>query len=401
MIAHIQTHFFSWWSQGHGRPYRTVMVLLVLLLAGILLAVGANETFANPQPVTVILDTDMGVDDAAAVGWLLSQTKFPVQVLGITTVGGNTTVENVANNTLTILDVVGRNDIPVVIGAAQPLSQTFSATGALSHGPDGFWFAGYANPHDLSGLSTDAPGFICSHAAAGVKLVTLGPLTNVANALDSCPAQMQLFDEIVVLGGAKGIGNSSAVAEFNLWFDPEAADQLFRSTLMPRLITQNAFQEFTITMDDVAELATDGTPTGQFLANILQPYVALQTGLGGSPSASIPDVTAVMVALNSQVFVRTEQTALIKMVPGIVGEPNPERLVRGQAIIGLTLGEKIPMIADDFEMSSLAQRAFTEPDFDLEAEIGAILMREPDNGNVILTIRKQTMYRFFMQYLTN
>jgi len=382
---------------------RTLLVVVVLVLAGMLLAWNAKDIFANPEPVNVIIDTDMGVDDAAAVAWLLSQTKFPVDVVGITTVSGNTTTENAANNVLTILDATGRTDIPVVIGAAEPLSQTLTSTGAFFHGPDGFWFLGWSNPHDLSTLPTDAPDFLCNNAASDVKLVTLGPLTNLARAIAACPAQIALYQEIIVLGGAKRVGNITGIAEFNIWVDPEAADQVFHSGLMPRFIPEDTFDTFTISQENIDELAADGIPVGQLLAVALQPYADLQLGLGGASAASLPDVTAVMTAVdpNNQLFVREEQTALVKMVTGFTGEPNPERYVRGQTIMGLTLAEKIPLIADDYELSSLADRAFTEPGFDLAYELGLILSREPDNASIITDIREQTMRRFFMQYLTN
>ncbi len=381
--------------------YRLLLGVLCLILVGALLALTVQQSLANPEPVRVIIDTDMGVDDAAAVAWMLSQPKFPVEVVGITTVGGNTTTENVANNVLTILEAAGRTDIPVIIGAGSPLSQTLSATGAFVHGPDGLWFIGWANPHDLSGLPTDAPGFLCSHAAADVKLVALGPLTNVAQAVALCPDQMALYQDIIILGAAKGGGNITPLAEFNFWIDPEAANRVLTANLMPTIIPLETFTSFTLTQEDIDELAADGKPVGQLLAGALQTYYDVQTMTAGRDKASVPDVTAVMLALGGQTFVKEEQTALVKMVPGIVGEPDPERLGRGQSIMGLTVPEKIPMIANDVELSDLAQRAFTEPGFNLEMELGLILQRAPDNATVILDIRERSMHRLFMRFLTN
>ncbi|GIK56306.1 MAG: nucleoside hydrolase [Chloroflexota bacterium] len=402
------TKFIKHYLAPHGQNetwkpnrYRIVVLLLAALVFGAMLVWLSSPAFATSGQVRLVIDTDGGVDDAAAIAWLLSQRKYTVEVLGISTVAGSTTTENAANNVLTILEAVGRADIPVVIGAHAPLSQTLTSTGALTHGPDGLWFVGWSNPHDLSGLPTDAPDFLCSNAATDVQLVTLGPLTNVAAAVALCPEQMALYDQIVILGGAKHGGNVSPLAEFNIWVDPEAADQVFTAGLMPTFVPYDTFHTFTLRQEDINKLAANGTPVGQLLAVALQPYADVQTGLGGASTASVPDVTAVMVTLDRNLFVQEEQTALLKMVPGIVGEPDPHRLVRGQTIIGLTVAEKVPMIADDVQLSSLAQRAFTEPGFDLATEIGMILFSEPDNTTMVLDIRERPMRKLFMRSLTD
>ena len=90
-------------------------------------------------PLKLIVDTDAGVDDAAAIAWLLTQTRYPVEIVGFAAVAGNTTVENVANNLLLLKEKTGQTDIPVTIGSATPLTVTLSSTGKLIHGPDGLW----------------------------------------------------------------------------------------------------------------------------------------------------------------------------------------------------------------------------------------------------------------------
>lgn len=388
--------------RGASRSHKVFYLFILLFIGTLLVAVNSREVLAGHEPTRVVIDTDMGVDDATAVAWLLTQTKFPVEVRGITTVAGNTTVENATNNVLTILDVTGHTDtISVTIGASAPLSQTQSGTGALVHGPDGLWFAGLSNPHDLSGLPTDASTSICNNAAPDVKLIALGPLTNVARAVAECPTQMQQYAEIIILGGAKHGGNISPLAEFNFWADPEAADQVLRAGLMPIIIHRDTFDTFTVNQDDIDDLATDGTPAGQFLAAILQMYFNVNAGIIGATEASIPDVAAIMVAVNLEQFVKQQQPALVKMIPGIVGEPEPERLARGISVIGFDISEKIPMIANDYVLSQLAYRAFTEPGFDLQAELGLILMSEPDNATIVTDIHERAMHRLFMRYLTN
>lgn len=168
-------------------------VLFILLIMGM-----GNFAFAA---IKLVVDTDPGIDDAAAIVWLLSQERYPVEVLGISTVVGNTTVENAANNVLTLLDALDRRDIPVVIGASEPLTQTHSHVSSLIHGPDGLWYVGAQHPHDLNGLSRDVPAFYRDMATThpGATLLALGPLTNLAQAIQQYPDEMSNFGQIIIL----------------------------------------------------------------------------------------------------------------------------------------------------------------------------------------------------------
>lgn len=401
---------------GRQKRYLRVALLTVVLIVAALatLSAGADEiphkapAFANRsqiksmpaiardsqgQAIDLVIDTDAGVDDAAAIIWLLEQAHYPVNVLGFTSVAGNTTVDNVTNNLLILLEATGRSDIPVTIGAAAPLEQELTRSTMLLHGPDGLWFVGLQNPHDLSGLPSDVPEFYREMALAhpGATLVALGPLTNVAQAVERYPDEMALYAEIVILGGAKNGGNSTPVSEFNIWQDPEAAEIVFNAGLPITLVTLDAFTEFTIDQEDLDELAAEGTDAAQFLLVPLQIYADGQFARGAE-SVALPDVTATMFALKDTVA-KEPQSALVKVVPG------PE-LVRGQTIIGLGLQERVSMIAGDEELSDLAVRAFYDPNFNLEAELGAILMREPDNATVVLDLHERQIHRFFMRELT-
>jgi len=403
MYANIKSHLSSiriknkLFAQAKGRRLILLMIAVVGVMAALLLGAGTYEIFAHRTPVKLIVDSDMGVDDAAAIAWLLSQDRYPVDVVGLASVAGNTTMENAANNILTILDATGHQDIPVVKGAAEPLLQAPSRTGPLIHGPDGLWFVGLQNPHDLSQLPNDAAAFYCDNAQPDVTIVALGPLTNLAQAVAACPAEMQQYQQIVILGGAKNGGNRTPVAEFNVWIDPEAAAQVLDAGLNPILLPLDTFETFSISEDDIAELATDGTPVGQLLAGPLTLYAGYQTGLGGASAIAVPDVTAIMYALRPNLG--SGVSGLVKVVPGIE-EDDPTRQYRGQTVIGLDLADRIPMIVDDEELGQLADAAFSDPNFDLEAALGAILASEPDNAQVLTDINERVMHRLFMRYLT-
>jgi inosine-uridine nucleoside N-ribohydrolase len=374
-----------------------IITLLALAIVALVWVLAAENIFANRSAMTVIVDSDGGVDDSAAIAWLLSQDRYPVDVLAITTVAGNTSVDHVANNALIILDHVERNDIPVIIGAEAPLFQAASSTGAMLHGPDGLWFAGFANPHDLSGLADDVPAFYCQNAAPDVTLLMLGPLTNLALALEICPDTIQQFGEVIVLGGGKGQGNRTIVSEFNIWYDPEAAAAVINAGLNLTLMPLPTFEQFTLDQKDINKLASKGNPVAQFLVGPIQMHANVQTDFGDSAAFVLADVPATIFALNRSLG--GSRSALVKIVAPVSNEGDMW-LLRGQTLIGLEISERIPMIAEDAELSDLANRAFSEPGFDLEWELFLILMREPDNAGVVTSITAREMQRQFMRALT-
>lgn len=344
---------------------------------------------STSRPLELVIDTDAGVDDAAAIAWLLSQTSYPVDILGFGTVAGSTSVENAANNVLTILDALDQPDIPVAIGAAAPLYEPLSRTGSLLHGPDGLW--GAQNPHDLSSLSRDVPSFYSDLAQAnpGATLLSLGPLTNLAQAWQQYPDALSSFNQIIALGGARNGGNRTPVAEFNIWQDPDALDQLLEAGLPITLVPLDAFEEFTLSESALQTLQNQGSEVAELIAAPLQFYATAQTLGGGTTDVSIPDVAAAIYALDSSLG--TAQSALVRVVTS--------SLARGETIIGLTTFERVSMIASDAELSRLADQVFSDPTFDLVAALGEILAREPDNARLVTDIEEERMRELFLSTL--
>jgi inosine-uridine nucleoside N-ribohydrolase len=348
-----------------------------------------TATSGSTTAVKLLIDTDPGVDDAVALAWIFSQRSRPVQVLGVVSVAGNTSVAHTTNNAITVLEKLGQRvpaDVPVVMGAAAPLAQPLSKTSYFIHGPDGLWFLGLQNPHDLSSLPRNAPDFYCSTVQAnpGTRILALGPLTNIAQALQQCAAVMkQQGVEIVVLGGAKFGGNKTPVAEYNFWQDPEAARIVLESDLPITLVLYDAFKLPQVTSKDVEKLVAKGNATVQFLAPAIQQYLDVQ--LANTGGAVIPDAVAAFVALNPSEGVR--QSALVKLIL-------EQSLARGQSVVGLTNGERISMIASDEELSALAELAFAfppDPNFNLQWALGAILMREPDNARAVTAVAQNLL----------
>ena len=355
-----------------------------------------DETEVQPQgetPRQVIVDSDLGVDDAAALIWLFSQTRHPVDVQGIVTIAGATTITNATNNAQLILSWLGEETVPVIQGADAPLVRPLSLTPSLVHGPDGLWFT-FAP--EVPADSADATAFYCApqRLQSGLLVVALGPLTNLAHAIQSCPAAWSDV-EIVSLGGGRLKTNQTPVTEYNYWQDPEAAQQVLTqgaaSGATIQIVLADAFSQFELEPRDIEKLSRHGVPAIVNLQPALEAYV---NGLSaGGETPTLPDPVAVMYALKNGLG--TAHSALVKP---LAGEGIPE-MVRGQTIIGMTLNERITMIASDADLSAIAYNIYNTPGYDLDSAIFEILSREQDNALVVTDIEARRMHNLFLQDL--
>ena len=183
----------------------------------------------------VLIDTDPGTDDALALMMALGSPEL--DVVGVTTVGGNATLAHTTRNAIRLREYLGLPDLPVSKGAARPLKGKFHY-GYYFHGPAGLTVrlpTPRSQPHTMR-----APEFITHMASilrGQLKVVALSPLTNIARALDREPRLAGWLKEIVVMGGAVEVpGNVTPYAEFNVYNDPVAADIVFSSGVPVRLI---------------------------------------------------------------------------------------------------------------------------------------------------------------------
>lgn len=179
------------------------------------------------RPTRVVLDVDTGVDDALALGLALARPD--VDLLAVSTLAGNIDVINTTENTRRVLSHFGATNIPVHQGASRPLVRTHRDA-TYYHGQNGLGDAEL--PASPAALGPDrGPAAIIRLARqypGELVLIALGPLTNIAIALNVCPDLPSLLKRLVVMGGAfSGPGNVTQFAEFNVWVDPEAAQQVF------------------------------------------------------------------------------------------------------------------------------------------------------------------------------
>ena len=232
----------------------------------------------------IIFDCDPGHDDAIAL--LLALASPEVELVGVTTVHGNQTLEKTTINALKLLEFVDRTDIPVAAGAARPLYREPSIAENV-HGASGM------DGPTLPVPSTEpdprhAVDFIAETLLASdepVTLVPTGPLTNIALFLALHPDAAQKVDRIVLMGGAYGEGNVTPAAEFNIWVDPEAAARVFQSGLDVTMIGLDVSHQAIFGPEPTARIQAAGR-VGAMVAELLEFYGRFHKesyGWNGSP----------------------------------------------------------------------------------------------------------------------
>jgi inosine-uridine nucleoside N-ribohydrolase len=236
-------------------------------------------------PERILLDCDPGHDDAIAL--LLALASPELELLGVTTVAGNQTLEKTTANAIRVLDFVGRDDMPVAVGADRPLlREPFVA--AYVHGETGLDGPDLPPPQ-REPLPQHAVDFLAERVA-GSTLVAVGPLTNVALLLARHSEARP--DRLVIMGGSIGLGNVIPAAEFNIWADPEAAARVFASGLDITMIGLDVTHQ-ALLLDADAERLRESGRTGRMVAELydfFHRFHADTYGFGGSP---IHDAVAV------------------------------------------------------------------------------------------------------------
>jgi purine nucleosidase len=248
----------------------------------------------------VIFDTDPSPDDAVAFLAALASPK-ELEVLAVTTVAGNVPIALTSKNALKALELVGRTDIPVFAGAAQPLARAL-VTAEHVHGNTGF--DGYDLPEPrVSVQSKFAPeaiaDLVMSREAGTVTLCCVAPLTNIALALAYEPRLAAHLAGIVMMGGsmAEG-GNITPAAEFNFYVDPEAAAIVFSSGVPITMIPLDCTHQALLTDERLEALRTAGTSVGTAFYHLLEFNKRFDRAKYGWPGGPLHDatVTAFLVA---------------------------------------------------------------------------------------------------------
>ncbi|MGE3151024.1 MAG: nucleoside hydrolase [Nitrospiraceae bacterium] len=258
----------------------------------------------------VILDTDPGVDDALAI--LLALRSPELDVVGITTVCGNVPVEQASANLFRILSLVDPpRGLLIGQGAAAPLQRPLE-TATHVHGADGLGdLDQFTNPNGRPRYPRPAvparlPSALeiwdrCNRAhGAGLTLVTLGPLTNLAEALREAGAVVKAFGSITAMAGAIAVpGNVTRAAEFNVYVDPHAAEQVLQAHLPLTLVPLDVTSKVTMSREATRKLtARTQDPVGQFCADATGAALDFAERVEGAAVFPFHDPLAVAVAID-------------------------------------------------------------------------------------------------------
>jgi pyrimidine-specific ribonucleoside hydrolase len=269
-------------------------------LGVIAMAVTLAGMSVDAQPMPLVIDTDPGIDDAAAL--LLALTAPEVRVLAVTTVFGNADLATTTRNARRLVAMAGRTDVPVAAGAARPLVFAAPARPADKHGADGLGGRAATLPEPGPLVPRGAVPLLADVLAAAESPVTvlcLGPLTNLAVLLASHPWTAERIARVVVMGGRLDVADepdSRGGADPNLRADPEAAHRVLAEEAVPVvLVPLDLTLRCTLPGTCLDRLATAG-PRAALLASVIQFYRDRYRAQTGRDEVPLHDAVALLEA---------------------------------------------------------------------------------------------------------
>ena len=264
----------------------------------------ANEAFVPQKATTgsrVIIDTDTGVDDAFAL--LLAMRSPELKIEAITSVSGNVPLELTLPNAMRMVEIAGRTDIPVAGGAKVPLLRRL-VTAQYAHGNNGLGGAVFPEPK-FKPAPESAAELICKivrRYPGEVTLIPVGPLTNIAVALNTEPDLASLIKGIVLMGGSLSGGNITPAAEFNIYVDPEAARIVFQSGIPITMVGLDVTRKTSLTDDHVRTLQAAQNPVSQAAAKIARNAIDHNRERGFVVGPNMHDSLAVAAFLDPSIL---------------------------------------------------------------------------------------------------
>ena len=225
------------------------------------------------MPKKILFDTDPGIDDACAI--LLALASPELSLEGLSVVHGNCSLEQGITNALSVLELANASHIPVARGCDLPLVQP-SLLAPETHGDTGLGYAKLPEPRAKS-ISQHGIDFLIETILASpgeITLVAIAPLTNVALAIRQEPRIVDALKELIIMGGAlRHEGNTTALAEFNTYVDPHAAQIVYQAGIPTTLVPLDVTYQCILTPDDVNRLQKIDSPITKFVADATRFYM--------------------------------------------------------------------------------------------------------------------------------
>jgi purine nucleosidase len=312
----------------------------------------------------MIIDTDVGIDDAVAILMALADPNW--EIVGIAGVSGNVGLDHVMRNICTVLDAVGADAIPVFRGADRPLlAQPHHATSV--HGDDGLGDVGFPATSRQIAREPAAQALVrLAREHPGATLVALGPLTNVALAVALEPELPNMLGQMVLMGGAvQGLGNASAVAEFNIYADAEAAAMVFDRGMNPTVLSWEVTVETPILWERWDHLLASGEIGRSFVEPMIE-ELADRTRERERPGILMPDPLAMAAVLDPACA--TSYTAAVAVDTG-AGAARGMTAVDRRVSVNRPHNARIIATIDQARFEALLERAFRLECHLLEREV--------------------------------
>ncbi|CAO2829555.1 unnamed protein product [Amaranthus hypochondriacus] len=256
----------------------------------------------------LIIDTDPGIDDAMAIFVALQSPE--VEVIGLTTIYGNVYTTLATRNALHLLEVAGRTDIPVAEGSHVTITKgTKLRIADFVHGTDGLGNQNFPSPNGKP-IEKSAATFLVEEAKkypGEITVVALGPLTNIALAIQLDPEFTKNIGKIIVLGGAFAVnGNVNPAAEANIFGDPDSADIVFTSGADVLAVGINVTHQVIFTDADREKLAASTYHLAQYLCKILDVYYNYHYDAYNIKGVYLHDPAVMLAAIDPSLFTWTE-----------------------------------------------------------------------------------------------
>ncbi len=276
------------------------------------------------QPIKLIIDTDPGIDDAMAIFYAAGAPD--IDLIGLTSIFGNVTTEQATRNALRLLEWAGLNKVPVAQGAAKPRALPAFPPSHNVHGDEGFGTIAAETPH-VRMRDESAAAFLVRMARehkGELVICPIGPLTNIAEALDLDPEFANNVARIVLMGGSlEEGGNITPHAEANIYHDPHAAERVFASGAKIVMVGLDVTHRILCTAEDFNRLEAKAPRLGGLINEMSRFYLHFYTTVGKHDGCSLHDPAAVIACTHPHLF----ETRAVPIAVSCLGETSGATLL--------------------------------------------------------------------------